>query len=72
MLDVLQFSYLLVDDMHAESPELARDQHWDTPDFDLPYTVAANSERRKSAFLGSADIAVLVKLTIRIDFLGKI
>ena len=36
-----QISYLIVDEMHAEHPELIKDQYWDTNQFELPYTTAA-------------------------------
>lgn len=36
----LQVSYMIVDEMHHEHPELIKDQYWDTilPSDDLPYT----------------------------------
>lgn len=49
----LQVAYLIVDDMHAEHPELVKDQFWDegVPD-ELPYTIAAE-EFRGQEWLGS-------------------
>jgi len=55
----LQVAYLIVDEMHAEHPELVKDQFWDEgiPD-ELPYTVAAE-EFRTDPWLGStADVLV--------------
>ncbi|XP_076349140.1 uncharacterized protein LOC143246392 isoform X1 [Tachypleus tridentatus] len=38
----IQFSYLVVDEMHQEHPELIKDQYWDeVMPPDLPYTVAS-------------------------------
>jgi len=56
----LQVAYLIVDDMHAEHPELVKDQFWDEgiPD-ELPYTVAAEECRPSEPWLGStADVIV--------------
>ena len=46
-------SYLIVDDMHAEHPELIRDQYWDSilPD-ELPYT-GAGAAIRSEPYMGS-------------------
>ena len=46
-------SYLIVDEMHNEHPELLRDQYWDeiTPQ-ELPYTVASQAFRT-SPHMGS-------------------
>jgi hypothetical protein len=38
---MLQISYLIVDEMHAETPDLIKDQYWDTTEFQIPYTEAA-------------------------------
>lgn len=38
---LLQVSYLIVDEMHQEHPELIKDQYWDEVLPDLPYTAAA-------------------------------
>jgi len=56
----LQVAYLIVDDMHAEHPELVKDQFWDEgiPD-ELPYTLAAEECRPSEPWLGStADVIV--------------
>jgi len=56
----LQVAYLIVDDMHAEHPELVKDQFWDEgiPD-ELPYTLAAEECRPAEPWLGStADVIV--------------
>jgi hypothetical protein len=50
----MQLSYLVVDEMHAEHPELIKDAYWDEYDIDLPYTLASESYRPTSPFLGSA------------------
>ena len=49
-----QVSYLIVDEMHAEHPELIRDQYWDSvlPD-ELPHTVALQPLNRHSPYMGS-------------------
>ena len=47
-------SYLVVDEMHQEHPELIKDAYWDEVDFELPYTAAAEQYRTTSPFLGSA------------------
>lgn len=43
----LQVSYLIVDEMHEEHPELIQDAYWDEvfPQ-ELPYTVAAEPYKR--------------------------
>ena len=50
----LQVAYLIVDEMHAEHPELVKDQFWDEgiPD-ELPYTLAAEDSRPAEPWLGS-------------------
>ena len=50
----LQVSYLIVDEMHAEHPELVKDQFWDegVPD-ELPYTLAAEEFRQADPWQGS-------------------
>lgn len=41
----LQVSYMIVDEMHHEHPELIRDQYWDEVfPAELPYTVASQRE----------------------------
>ena len=49
-----QVSYLIVDEMHAEHPDLIKDAYWDEVDFELPYTAAAEHFRPSSPFIGSA------------------
>ena len=59
----LQVSYLIVDEMHADFPELIRDCYWDEIDFKLPYT-EASKPYMSSPHLGSAfDINVDPRLT---------
>ncbi|XP_019887650.1 bestrophin-4 isoform X2 [Ooceraea biroi] len=44
----LQVSYLIVDEMHHEHPELIRDQYWDEIfPMELPYTAAAQAFREE-------------------------
>ena len=47
-------SYLIVDEMHAEHPELIKDQYWDEVDFEPPYTAASAFSKQNEPFLGSA------------------
>lgn len=47
-------SYLVVDDMHSEYPELIKDAYWDSADFTLPYTVAAEAYKVEP-YLGSTN-----------------
>lgn len=61
----LQVSYLIVDEMHAEHPELIRDQYWDDvlPD-ELPHTVASQPLGHHSPYMGStAHIAIPAQQT---------
>ncbi|KAL5238667.1 hypothetical protein ACI65C_006077 [Semiaphis heraclei] len=54
----VQVSYLIVDEMHHEHPELIRDQYWDQVfPTELPYTVAAG-ERERHPEPSTANIAV--------------
>ena len=50
----MQVAYLIVDEMHAEHPELVKDAFWDegVPE-ELPYTLAAE-EFRAEPWQGSA------------------
>lgn len=44
----LQVSYLIVDEMHHDHPELLKDQYWDSVlTTDLPYTVASLANREE-------------------------
>ena len=56
---VIQVSYLIVDDMHQNIPELTKDQYWDATEFQLPYTEATIHYQRE-AWLGSAADIMLV------------
>jgi len=49
----VQMSYLIVDDLHTEMPELVKDQYWNMANFDIPYTEAA-LQYQKDPVLGSA------------------
>lgn len=40
----------MVDEMHAEHPELIRDAYWNTVDFNLPY---AEGSKQVDPFVGS-------------------
>ena len=62
---VEQVSYLIVDEMHAEHPDLIRDQYWDDvlPD-ELPHTVASQALGNNSPYMGStAHIAIPAQQT---------
>ena len=54
----LQVSYLIVDEMHAEHPEMVRDQFWDDLYPELPYTAAAEETRTDPIFGGTANYEV--------------
>ncbi|XP_075214410.1 bestrophin-4-like isoform X2 [Lycorma delicatula] len=55
----VQVSYLIVDEMHHEHPELIRDQYWDEVfPTELPYTIAAEPFREKHPQPSTANIAV--------------
>jgi len=45
---------MIVDDTQAVLPEIARDQHWDELDVQLPYTLATQ-HRRRDAYTATAD-----------------
>ena len=47
-------SYLIVDEMHQEHPELIKDQYWDEIEFEVPYTAAAEHFRVTAPHIGSA------------------
>ncbi|XP_054269172.1 bestrophin-4 isoform X2 [Macrosteles quadrilineatus] len=52
-------SYLIVDEMHHEHPELIKDQYWDEVfPTELPYTVAAEPFRERAPQPSTANIAV--------------
>jgi len=49
-----QTSYLIVDEMHEDMPELVKDYYWDKLEVQIPYTEAA-LQHYKEAPLGSAE-----------------
>uniref|UniRef100_A0A1B6MIT8 Bestrophin homolog n=1 Tax=Graphocephala atropunctata TaxID=36148 RepID=A0A1B6MIT8_9HEMI len=52
-------SYLIVDEMHHEHPELIKDQYWDEVfPTELPYTVASEPFRERAPQPSTANIAV--------------
>lgn len=55
----LQVSYLIVDEMHHDHPELLKDQYWDEvfPN-ELPYTIAAEKFRENHPEPSTAKIEV--------------
>lgn len=56
---LLKVSYLIVDEMHHEHPELLRDQYWDEVfPTELPYTVAAEQYRDEIPESSTANIEV--------------
>ncbi|XP_016920359.1 bestrophin-4 isoform X2 [Apis cerana] len=70
----LQVSYLIVDEMHHEHPELIRDQYWDEIfPTELPYTAAAQAFREEHPQPSTAGIQLsaaqqeLQPSTARID-----
>ncbi|XP_058119466.1 bestrophin-4-like [Anopheles ziemanni] len=73
----LQVSYLIVDEMHHEHPELLKDQYWDEiSPIELPHTVASAEIREEPPQPSTADIVVkkreaevipVVPTAIRID-----
>lgn len=57
-----QVSYLIVDEMHHEHPELIKDQYWDEVfPSELPYTIAAENYREKVPEPSTAKIDVTQK-----------
>lgn len=55
----LQVSYLIVDEMHHDHPELLKDQYWDSVlTTELPYTVASMNNREDPPAPSTANIAV--------------
>lgn len=55
----IQVSYLIVDEMHHEHPELIKDQYWDEvfPN-ELPYTIASERFREEHPEPSTAKIEV--------------
>lgn len=61
----LQVAYLIVDEVHAQHPELMQDIYWDVANFSLPYTKDTLRESViPSTFHGSAGGVVYVYLSI--------
>ena len=55
----LQVSYLIVDEMHHDHPELLKDQYWDSVlTTELPYTVASMNNREQPPEASTANIEV--------------
>lgn len=55
----LQVSYLIVDEMHHDHPELLKDQYWDSVlTTELPYTVASMNNREEPPAASTANIEV--------------
>ncbi|CAG9807866.1 unnamed protein product [Chironomus riparius] len=55
----LQVSYLIVDEMHHDHPELLKDQYWDSVlTSDLPYTVASMGNREEPPVASTANIEI--------------
>ncbi|KAK6617084.1 hypothetical protein RUM43_014686 [Polyplax serrata] len=55
----LQVSYLIVDEMHHEHPELIKDQYWDEVfPTELPYTIASEQFREKHPLPSTANIEI--------------
>jgi len=53
----LQVSYLIVDEMHHDHPELLKDQYWDSVlTTDLPYTVASMGNREEPPAASTVNI----------------
>jgi hypothetical protein len=50
----LQVSYLIVDEMHSDYPELVRDHFWDNVFPEMPYTAAAEETRGGNPQIGAA------------------
>lgn len=58
----LQVSYMIVDEMHHDHPELLKDQYWDEIfPTELPYTVAAEKNREEHPEPSTANIEVSYK-----------
>lgn len=77
----LQVSYLIVDEMHHDHPELLKDQYWDTIVTELPHTVASSNIREEEpkastdaveVSANKAEIVNAMPSSIRIDeMVGK-
>ncbi|XP_060800717.1 uncharacterized protein LOC106131266 isoform X3 [Amyelois transitella] len=57
-----QVSYMIVDEMHHEHPELIKDQYWDEVfPAELPYTIATENQREEHPEPSTARVAVPVR-----------
>ncbi|XP_045459613.1 bestrophin-4-like [Melitaea cinxia] len=55
----LMVSYMIVDEMHHEHPELIKDQYWDEVfPSELPYTIATENQREEHPEPSTARVAV--------------
>ncbi|CAK1551830.1 unnamed protein product [Leptosia nina] len=55
----LQVSYMIVDEMHHEHPELIKDQYWDEVfPSELPYTIATENQREEHPEPSTAKVSV--------------
>lgn len=54
----IQVSYIIVDEMHHDHPELVKDQYWDDLMPDLPYTLAAQKIREEIPQPSTAKVEV--------------
>ncbi|CAK1578401.1 unnamed protein product [Parnassius mnemosyne] len=58
----LQVSYMIVDEMHHEHPELIKDQYWDEVfPSELPYTIATENHREEHPEPSTARVTVPVR-----------
>ncbi|XP_028174604.1 uncharacterized protein LOC135073218 isoform X4 [Ostrinia nubilalis] len=58
----LQVSYMIVDEMHHEHPELIRDQYWDEVfPSELPYTIATENQREEHPEPSTSRVSVPVR-----------
>ncbi|KAL4708792.1 hypothetical protein ACJJTC_011756 [Scirpophaga incertulas] len=58
----LQVSYMIVDEMHHEHPELIKDQYWDEVfPSELPYTIATENQREEHPEPSTARVSVPVR-----------
>lgn len=59
---MLQVSYLIVDEMHQEHPELVKDQYWDEVfPAELPYTAAAKQYQSNAPQGSAANVEVPIE-----------
>ena len=57
-------TYLIVDEMHQNTPELTKDQYWDSTDFQLPYTEASIQYQREAVLGSAADIELVAVIHV--------